>query len=72
MSLAAEADVGAMYINAREAVPAGITLEELGHSHPPPHTNPNQQLSGSFGHQQNCDAATPESNGYAILVTEGS
>ena len=34
MSSAAEAELGAMFINAREAVPARITLEELGHKQP--------------------------------------
>ena len=31
MSSACEAEIGAMYMNAREAVPARKTLEELGH-----------------------------------------
>ena len=35
MSSAAEAEVGALYINTREAVPARTTLEELGHKQPP-------------------------------------
>jgi len=35
MSSAAEAEIGAMFINAREAVPARKTLEELGHPQPP-------------------------------------
>ena len=35
MSSAAEAEVGAMFINGREAVPARKTLEELGHVQPP-------------------------------------
>ena len=35
MSSAAEAEVGALYINAREAVPARRTLEEMGHKQPP-------------------------------------
>jgi hypothetical protein len=34
MASAAEAEIGAMYINAREAVPARKTLEELGHPQP--------------------------------------
>ena len=34
MSSAAEAEIGAMYINAREAVPTRKTLEELGHPQP--------------------------------------
>ena len=34
MSSAAEAEIGAMYINAREAVPTRRTLEEMGHPQP--------------------------------------
>ena len=34
MSSAAEAELGAMFINARKAVPARIMLEELGHKQP--------------------------------------
>ena len=35
MSSAAEAELGALYINAREAVPMRHLLEELGHKQPP-------------------------------------
>ncbi len=35
MSSAAEAEVGALYINCREAVPARQTLEFMGHPQPP-------------------------------------
>ena len=34
MSSAAEAELGAMFINAREAIPARKTLEEMGHKQP--------------------------------------
>ena len=34
MSLVCEAEIGAMYMNASEAVPARKTLEELGHPQP--------------------------------------
>ena len=34
MSSAAEAEVGAMYINLREAVPAQKILDEMGHRQP--------------------------------------
>ena len=34
MSSAAEAEVGALYINAREAVPMRTILEEMGHAQP--------------------------------------
>jgi hypothetical protein len=35
MSLAAETEVGALYINCREAIPAHHTLEFMGHPQPP-------------------------------------
>jgi len=35
MSSAAEAELGALYINAREAIPCRTFLEELGHTQPP-------------------------------------
>ena len=35
MSSAAEAKLGALFINCREAVPARHTLEEMGHKQPP-------------------------------------
>ena len=35
MTSAAEAEMGALYINAREAVHMRITLEEMGHPQPP-------------------------------------
>jgi hypothetical protein len=35
MSLAAEAEVGALYINYREAIPTRHTLEFMGHPQPP-------------------------------------
>jgi hypothetical protein len=35
MSSAAEAEVGTLYINCQEAIPAHHTLEYLGHTQPP-------------------------------------
>jgi hypothetical protein len=35
MSSAAEAEVGAVFINAKEGAVLGTTLEKLGHKHPP-------------------------------------
>ncbi len=35
MSPAAEAEVGALYINCREAIPTQQTLEFMGHPQPP-------------------------------------
>ena len=35
MSSAAEAEIGALYINSREAIPTRHTLKEVGHPQPP-------------------------------------
>ena len=35
MSSAAEAEIGALFINSRQAIPARVTVEELGHIQPP-------------------------------------
>ena len=35
MSSAAEAEIGALYINSREAIPQRHLLEEMGHPQPP-------------------------------------
>jgi hypothetical protein len=37
MSSAAEAEIGAVFINAKEGAALRTTLEEVGHKHPPPH-----------------------------------
>jgi hypothetical protein len=40
MSSAAEAELGALYLNAHEAVPCRTLLDKLGHSSPPPPSKP--------------------------------
>ena len=35
MSSAAEAEIGALFLNSRQAIPARTTLEEMGHIQPP-------------------------------------
>jgi hypothetical protein len=42
MSSAAEAEIGAVFINAKEGAVLRTTLEEVGHKQPP-HTNGNWQ-----------------------------
>jgi hypothetical protein len=37
MSSAAESEIGAVFINAKEGAVLRTTLEELGHKQPPPH-----------------------------------
>ena len=47
MSSAAEAELGGLFINAREAIPARIVLEEMGHKQPPtPIQTDNSTASG--------------------------
>ena len=41
MSSAAEAEIGALYINCREAIPSRHTLKFLGHKQPPTPTQTN-------------------------------
>ena len=35
MTSAADAEIGALYINSRQAIPAQTTVEEMGHKQPP-------------------------------------
>ena len=35
MTSAAHAEIGALYINSRQAIPAQTTVEEMGHKQPP-------------------------------------
>ena len=47
MSSAVEAELGGLFINAREAIPARIVLEEMGHKQPPtPIQTDNSTASG--------------------------
>ena len=41
---AADAEIGALYINSRQAIPARYTVEEMGHKQPP-NTNANRQYN---------------------------
>jgi hypothetical protein len=43
MSSAAEAEIRAVFMSAKEGAVLKTTLEELGHTQPPPHTNGNGQ-----------------------------
>ncbi len=45
MSLAAEAELGALYINARKAVPMRLLLVEMGHTQPPTPTQTDNSLA---------------------------
>jgi hypothetical protein len=63
MSSAAEAEIGALYKNARKGVEERIILEEMGHKQPPI-PRQNRQFNGGRHHQLTCPAQTHESHGY--------
>ena len=44
MTLASDAEIGALYINSRQAIPARYAVEEMGHRQPP-NTNANRQYN---------------------------
>ena len=71
MSSAREAEIGAMYMNAREALSARKTLKEMGH--PQPRTP--MQTDNSAAHSvatNNIQPRRDESNGYAFSFVEMS
>ena len=61
MSSAAEAEIGAMFINARTAAPARKTLEEMGH-----HAD-RQRRRSHIRHKQ-CAAQTNKAHGYVVSL----
>jgi hypothetical protein len=60
MSSAAEAELGALFINPKTAVSMHQTLTELGHPQPTTtHTNANRQCNGTCAtHQQDITKST--------------
>ena len=49
MSSAAEVEIGALYMNARQLLPLRVTCEELGHPQPAaPMQTDNNTASGNF------------------------
>jgi hypothetical protein len=68
MSSAAEAEIGAVFINAKEGAVLRTTLEELGYRHPPPHTIGNRQYHRHRLHQWHNKTKTHKSNGYTFLL----
>ena len=71
MSSACEAGIGAMFMNAREAVPARKALKEMGHPQP----NTPMQTDNSAAHSvatNNIQPRRDESNGYAFSFVEMS
>jgi hypothetical protein len=69
MSLAAEEEIGAVFLNAKEGTVLRITLEELGHPHPP--TPLQTDTTTATGYRiQKWDNKTKmhTSHGYALLL----
>jgi hypothetical protein len=65
MSSAAESELGALFINAKQALPQRTTLEEMGHPQPPtPIQTDNLTAYGVVNHKN--PAQSNESHGYAF------
>jgi hypothetical protein len=60
MSSEAEAEIGAVFINAKEGAILMTTLEDLGHKHPPTPMETDNQTK------------THKSHGHALLLDQGS
>jgi hypothetical protein len=69
MLSAAEAEIGAVFINAKEGTVLRTTLEELGHKQPP-HTNGNGQYHCHRIQQWYNKTKANKSNGYALLLDQ--
>jgi hypothetical protein len=67
MSSAAEAEIGAVFLNAKEGAVLRTTLEELGNPQPPP-TNGNIKYHCHRIQQWHNKTKTHKSNGYAFLL----
>jgi hypothetical protein len=67
MSSAAEAEIGAVFINAKEGSVLCTTLEKLGQPQPP-HTNGDRQYHCHRIQQWNNKTKIHKSNGYAFLL----
>ena len=48
MTLAADAEIGALFINSRQAIPARNTVEEMGHQQPPTPVQTNNTTALGF------------------------
>jgi hypothetical protein len=69
VSLAAEAEIGAVFIDAKKGAVLCTTLEELGHPQPP-HTNGDRQYHRHRLQQWHNKTKTDKSNGYAFLLDQ--
>ena len=71
MSSAAAAELGALFINAREAVHIRNILEEMGHPQPPtPIQTDNSTANGVCSQQQQGAAKENQANGQVIPLVE--
>jgi hypothetical protein len=73
MQSAAEAECGGLYMNAKEAVPMRITLEELA-DHPQPATPIRTDNSTAYlwNHEQDSQTKTIKVNGHEVLLATRS
>jgi hypothetical protein len=71
MSSAAEAEIGAVFLNAKEGAVLRTTLEELGHKQPPiPMETDNNNATGYTN--GTIKQKTYKSHGHALLLDQGS
>ena len=63
VSSAAEADIGALFINSRHAIPARVTAEEMGHI-----SNPNRQHNSRRIRVEKSHTASHQVNRHEVLV----
>ncbi len=71
MSSTAEAELGALYINAREAIPQQQPLEEMGHNQPPtPMQTNNTATLGPWRCEQQHSTSMHQSHGHAIPLAQ--
>ena len=70
MTSAAEAEIGTMYINAREAVPQIMALEEMGHPQPrtPMHTDNSAAHAVVTKNVQPSSHTTPATWSWHVIV----
>jgi hypothetical protein len=69
MSSAAEAEIGAVFINAKEGAVLRTTLEELGHPQPP--TPMETDNTTATGYINGTIKKAHKSHGYALLLDQG-
>jgi len=71
MSSSAEAETGALYLNATTAIPMRQTLEEMGHPQARSNFNTNRQFNRRRIHQQNNPTKTIKTMGHEVSLAKG-